>query len=214
MMDVLLEGIVGSQAYGLATPDSDVDRLGIFRAPTDEILGLDSVNETHVSHDPDRTLHEVEKSLRLALRCNPTVLELLFLSEYETVTDWGNQLVNMREAFLSNLVRKTYYGYAWAQMEKLQRRGDFGSTLKNRYAKHARHMFRLLHQGQQLLETGTLDVKVQDPDFYHWVGTLPPEKLVWQFEEQAKRFKLAESVLPEEPYRAGVNELLLAIRHS
>jgi hypothetical protein len=32
---VLLSGIVGSQAYGLATPDSDVDRLGMFAFPTE-----------------------------------------------------------------------------------------------------------------------------------------------------------------------------------
>ena len=31
---VLLSGIVGSTAYGLAGPDSDVDRLGMYAAPS------------------------------------------------------------------------------------------------------------------------------------------------------------------------------------
>lgn len=31
---MLLAGIVGSTAYGLAGPDSDVDRLGVFAVPT------------------------------------------------------------------------------------------------------------------------------------------------------------------------------------
>ncbi len=39
---VLLAGIVGSTAYGLAGPDSDVDRLGVFAAPTLSLLGLDA----------------------------------------------------------------------------------------------------------------------------------------------------------------------------
>ena len=33
-MTILLQGIVGSTAYGLAGPDSDVDRLGVYAAPT------------------------------------------------------------------------------------------------------------------------------------------------------------------------------------
>ena len=36
----LLEGIVGSTAYGLAGPHSDVDRLGVFAAPTRAFHGL------------------------------------------------------------------------------------------------------------------------------------------------------------------------------
>lgn len=37
---VVLEGILGSRAYGLGTERSDTDRLGVFVAPTREILGL------------------------------------------------------------------------------------------------------------------------------------------------------------------------------
>lgn len=36
----ILAGHVGSVAYGLSTPESDVDTLGVFVAPTREILGL------------------------------------------------------------------------------------------------------------------------------------------------------------------------------
>jgi hypothetical protein len=36
----ILQGIVGSTAYGLATPTSDIDRMGVFVAPTKEIVGF------------------------------------------------------------------------------------------------------------------------------------------------------------------------------
>ena len=44
--NVLLSGIVGSTAYGLDTKDSDVDRLGVFAAPTEKLLGLHPVQQS------------------------------------------------------------------------------------------------------------------------------------------------------------------------
>ncbi len=58
---IILEGITGSTAYGLATPDSDVDKHGIYQASTHEVLGLFPPKETVVTNDPDITYHEVAK---------------------------------------------------------------------------------------------------------------------------------------------------------
>jgi hypothetical protein len=35
-VNILLSGIVGSTAYGLANEHSDIDRLGVYAAPTEE----------------------------------------------------------------------------------------------------------------------------------------------------------------------------------
>ena len=64
--DVLLSGVVGSTAYGLATEDSDVDWLGVYAAPTEKILGLHPPQESIVSTAPDITYHEAGKYCRLA----------------------------------------------------------------------------------------------------------------------------------------------------
>jgi hypothetical protein len=64
-MNVLLAGIVGSTAYGLAGPDSDVDHLGVYAAPTVAFHGLHpptGKDATLVRHDPDSTLHEAAKA--------------------------------------------------------------------------------------------------------------------------------------------------------
>jgi predicted nucleotidyltransferase len=39
-VNIILSGIVGSTAYGLDTPESDVDRAGIFAVDTEELFGL------------------------------------------------------------------------------------------------------------------------------------------------------------------------------
>jgi hypothetical protein len=171
---LLLSGIVGSTAYGLAGPDSDVDRLGVFAAPSEAFLGLRRPTESVVTHHPDRTLHEVAKWLRLAISGNPTVTELVWLPEelYETITDLGRELIELRSTLLAGpRIRDAYLGYAVQQFTRLERRGDsFSSDTRNRTAKHARHLARLLDQGLGLYRTGTLTVRLEDPASYHEFG--------------------------------------------
>ena len=124
---VLLAGIVGSTAYGLAGPQSDVDRLGIFAAPTIALLGLDAPTQSRVTTRPDVTQHEAGKAARLLLTANPTVTELLWLPEnlYETRTPLGAELIDIRSAFLSaQRVRDAYLGYASQQLRRLVNRED------------------------------------------------------------------------------------------
>ena len=111
-MNIILEAVVGSTAYGLATPDSDIDMLGVYVAPTEKILGLKSVQETIITKNPDKAIHEVGKFIHLAIQCNPTILELLFLEEYTTLTEEGKLLVDNRQAFLSKKIFNAYGGYA------------------------------------------------------------------------------------------------------
>src|SRR5688572_13081210 len=102
-MNVLLAGTVGSTAYGLSGPGSDVDRLGLFAAPTVAFHGLRGPKESIVTTEPDLTLHEAGKWCRLALNGNPTVMELVWLPDelYDTRTDLGSALIGIKEAFLS-----------------------------------------------------------------------------------------------------------------
>jgi predicted nucleotidyltransferase len=169
---VLLEGIVGSTAYGLANEDSDVDRLGIFLEPTENFLGLDGVPARRQSWkqpgEEDRTLHEVGKFCAKVLGGNPTFTELLWLPErfYVTTSGFGEQLIGLRHHFLAaRPVRDSYLGYATQQFRKLEARGDgsFSSDTRKRTEKHARHMARLLVQGLHAWLTGHVAVNLGDP---------------------------------------------------
>lgn len=205
---IILEGVVGSHAYGLATSESDIDLKGIFVYPVTEILKLHKPIETINQTDPDIEYHEVEKFIRLAASCNPTILELLYLPEYRILTEEGKLLIENRKIFLSKLVYKTYGGYALAQAKKLYHKGmDF-----TRYEKHARHCFRLLFQAEQLLTEQTLDVKVKNPEELFRIGKQEPTELLEQFEIQFKKLDSIPTTLPNKPDYYEIDRLLLKIR--
>lgn len=221
---LLLQGIVGSTAYGLSTPDSDVDRMGVFAFPTSVFLGLRLPGPkqlSEVSAKPDVTLHEVAKFAGLALKCNPSMLELLWLPErlYEHRTELGWELVQMRESFLSGpMVRNAYFGYARTQFERLKRRGDgtFSADTRKRTAKHARHLARLLDQGGHLYHHGDLQVQVDDPDWYHRFGTEVAQGNRAMAEEYLEHYRSVfdrAGVLPAQPDEEKVDEWVRKVRN-
>jgi hypothetical protein len=170
---ILLEGVVGSTAYGLATEHSDVDLLGLFAYPTMELLCLSEPTPTHVQTAPDGTWHEARKYCQLVLGCNPTAMELLWLSEYTQGTKIGHELVAIRDSFLSaKRVRDAYMGYATQQFKLLANRGDgsFSADTRKRTEKHARHLRRLIWQGVTLWQEGRLEIRVHNPDVFHEFG--------------------------------------------
>lgn len=166
---ILLSGVVGSTAYGLAHEASDIDMLGCYAAPTAAFHGLHpptGKQASHVTTAPDATFHEAGKLAALLLACNPTVTELLWLSQYETETAEGRDLIAIRSSFLSaTAVRNAYLGYATQQFKRIENRGDgsFSADTRKRTAKHARHLWRLLQQGAGLHRTGSLMVRLS-PD--------------------------------------------------
>jgi len=219
---IILEGITGSTAYGLNTENSDVDIKGIYLLPTSKVLEIGfSTEHTTVDHvDPDWCYHEVGKFMRLVMSGNPTLTELLFLSEYTILTPIGKLLVDNRDIFLStDAIRNSYSGYAFSQTKRLATRTEQGldgydSSLKNRFAKHTRHLVRLMIQCRQLLETGTLTVKVtpEERKYIFECGELPASEVIDLFMKLDSELKLVKSVLPEKPNLDKVNDILLRIR--
>ncbi|MGW5616066.1 nucleotidyltransferase domain-containing protein [Streptomyces sp. NPDC003877] len=218
--NVLLCGIVGSTAYGLAHEGSDIDRLGLFAAPTVQLHGLRRPKESHVGTAPDRTLHEAAKWCRLALGGNPTAMELVWLPDelYEVRTPLGDELIGIRTAFPSaRRVRDAYLGYATQQFRRLEARGDgsFSADTRRRTAKHARHLKRLCRQGLELYTTGRLTIRVEDPEEYHAFGERvaadpsAAQPLLRQYEDA---FGTSPTVLPGEPDEAPVEAWLLRVR--
>ena len=217
---VLLSGIVGSTAYGLAGPDSDVDRLGMFATPTTDLLGLRLPPESHVSVKPDATFHEAAKAARLILAGNPTASELLWLPDdlYETRTALGEEMIALRSAFLSaKKVRDAYLGYATQQFRKLIARGDeaHAADSRRRSAKHARHLMRLVDQGLELYASGTLTIRLADPEQYFEFGervAADPQAAAPLMARAEDRFNETRTALPADPDTAAVEAWLLRVR--
>lgn len=222
-MKLILESIVGSTAYGLATPESDVDKLGVYVQPTKDFHGLKLWTEKDfsvVQSDPDITRHEVGKFCRLALKCNPTVTELLWtpMDLVTTMEFEGSWLRMARHDFLSaQSVRDSYMGYAKAQLVRLEERGDFGSDLKKRTKKHARHLLRLMHQGYELYRGEELPIRLSDPERYHQFGedvAADPSVGRAMFEYYEAQFNGTKPKLPEKPRTQVIDSLVRQIREA
>jgi predicted nucleotidyltransferase len=220
----LLTGVVGSHAYGLNGPESDVDRMTVALAPSEDFFGFHPpVNRsgTRVQHEPeDHVTHELGKFCSLALKCNPSILELLWLPEHEWVHPVGQQLIDIRGAFLSRrLVKDAYLGYARAQFQRLQRRedGTFSSDTRNRTLKHARHLIRLAEQGMSLYLTSTMTVRVHDRERLFRLSeefVADPRKAEVYLNDIVQFYDDDKTSLPEEPDAGPIEEWLKAVRMS
>lgn len=221
---LLLEAVVGSQAYGLDTPASDTDYAGIFVEPTRSLLGLHPPHREKATRKgrggSDATYHEVGKALGLMLSCNPTASEILWLPTYIVTTDFGRELIGLRECFLSaRRVRDAYFGYVVSQFRRLSDSGRFPDVPINRRQKHARHLMRLLWQGYTLYTTGVLPIHVGDPEPYFEFGRRvavdPKAEAAAELVATYKaKFDDAITVLPDAPNEAPIEDLLQRIRRA
>lgn len=218
---ILLLGVTGSQAYGLATPESDTDMLGMYSIHTTLLFDIFSAKKNTIDGKTDvgdYTMHEAAKYCALAAACNPTVLELMWLNNYLIKTEWGQRLIDIRTSFLSaKQVRDAYLGYATQQFRRLEARGDgsFSADTRKRTAKHARHMARLLHQGKMLYSIGELPVLLPNPGWYHSFGELVAEGNLDAAKFELRKAELAFDVwtpLPDKPDLDTINDYLRDLR--
>lgn len=206
--------VVGSRAYGLAGPESDVDRRGVFVVPTQLFWSLDKP-PTHVDGPADEQFSwEFERCCGLALSGNPTVLECLWSPLVETISPYGQELIAVRQRFLSARVGETYGSYAKDQLGRLENRWRRHGEVR---WKQAMHMLRLLLAGGHTLRTGEVLVDVGDQrdrllavkrgevsmdEVRAWAAGLADDLAS----------ALAHTSLPAEPDRAAVNDLVRRVR--
>ncbi len=139
-LKTILLTICGSQAYGIATPESDLDFKGIAIPPKEYILGFSknfeqledskAILEMHpglknlpgANIKAEGMLYSLEKFMQLASECNPNILEILYANpaHYQVLTDEGKLLIENRELFLSARARHTFSGYALAQLKRIK----------------------------------------------------------------------------------------------
>ncbi|UDL16846.1 nucleotidyl transferase [Arthrobacter phage Atuin] len=210
--NIALLAITGSKAYGLDHAASDTDKMGIFIADTIDVAGLNwsQSDESWSDAGPtgdDTTLHEMGKFLKLVLKCNPTLIELLWMNEYEILDNWGKDLVDRRDAIVyTKGIRNHYHGYAYSQLARV--RADY----PNHKPKMARHTLRIARQGAELLKTGTFDVKVPDPEEYFALDNLSFDELDEKISRAVTHVQLCDSVLPDAPDRDIIAEYLEDVR--
>lgn len=144
---IIYTTIAGSRLYGYNKPDSDYDYRGVFLAPKAQLLGLESLQETHESivGNVDVVNYELRKFAKLALKGNPNILEILFSEQHVLQTVYWEKLRAERHAFLSKQLRAPYSGFLLSEIKKLERKYD---------PKAAANAWRIATNGITLLATG------------------------------------------------------------
>lgn len=211
---VIYRCVIGSQAYGLAGENSDVDRRGIYLPPAELHWSLFSVPEQLENEPAQEAYWELQKFLVMALKATPNVLECLYSPLVETVTPLAEELLAMRSAFLSRLVYQTYNGYVTSQFKKMQ------ADIRNQGGvkwKHVMHLIRLLLSGIEVLRSGYVPVRADEHRERLLAvrrGEVPWEETEkWRLELH-RRFEAAftETKLPERPDYERANQFLVHAR--
>ena len=211
---VIYRCIVGSRAFGLDDENSDTDLRGIYLPPANLHWSIFGVPEQIENKENEECYWELQKFLVLALKANPNILECLNTPLIEFKTEIADELLSIKDAFLSKLVYQTYNGYVMSQFKKLEQ--DLRATGDIRW-KHAMHLIRLLLQGIDILKTGELVVNIEQ--HREKLLTIKRGELIWEsvndwrlllYKEFEEAF--AETKLPERPDYERVNAFLLKAR--
>lgn len=161
---VLYLTIMGSHAYGVATPDSDIDIYGCF------MPGLKELYPSQFGHlngfDPEvKHQHNIEFSLELSKKVdvnlinlcsyykllkenNPNILESIFTEQGDKIyvhESFSKTLV-WNKSFLSKLLIPKFWGYCQSQILKSQKNESPGRDLKYYY-----HLIRLVNELEYIL---------------------------------------------------------------
>jgi hypothetical protein len=211
---VIYRCVVGSRAYGLDDDESDTDRRGVYIAPADLQWSLFGAPEQFEDNGTQSCFWELQKFLIMALKANPNILECLYSPMVEKVTPLGEELLALRQCFLSQMIFQTFNGYAMSQFKKMEQ------DLRNRgevRCKHSMHLLRLLLTGAATLREGRVPVQVV-PNRERLLSVKRGE-LSWA-EVDAWRKELhhdferalSETKLPERPDYEATNRFLIKAR--
>lgn len=211
---IIYRCVIGSRAYGLEDDKSDTDRRGIYLPPADLHWSLYGVPEQLENEDTQEAYWEIQKFIVLALKANPNVLECLYSPIIELATPLAEELLAIREAFLSKLVFQTYSGYVASQFKKMQT--DIRNQGKVKW-KHVMHLIRLLISGIDVLREGKVTVQVGEAREQLLAikrgEVLFAEADSWRKSLQVdfeRAFQL--TALPERPDYGRANEFLIQAR--
>jgi predicted nucleotidyltransferase len=209
----ILKVLVGSQAHGLAGPESDADYRSVFVIPTAELLRLDAKYQgVRMSEgDEDETSWEVGRFLSLAVHNHPLILET-FLAPIVSVDQWGTELRSLFSAcWEPGRAYEAFTGYAVNQRKKLLEKKD------SRPAKYAVAYVRVLYGLCELLETGTFTIRISETRIGETIakikaGALSVGQIIDLGEDLAQEAARRLTSCTHRPDLESVNAFLIRLR--
>ena len=224
---------MGSHAYGTNTEKSDFDFYGVCIPPKDMIFPhLSGYIEgfgtkpprfdvySELSEPYDFQIFSIVKFFDLCKDNNPNILDALFVPLDCVVyqTQIGVFMRENRGLFVSRRCWHTFTGYAYSQLKSLKNAKEDSKRAEviAKYGydlKAASHLFRLMFECIQLLETGTMDLR-KEAEFLRQVrgGEFVYDKILEKFQalESVAENAFLRTELPE---RAN-EQVILGLLHS
>ena len=206
-MKIIAEIIGGSHLYGLSTPESDVDKRGVFlNTEPGKILGLERF-EVINRRSEDTLYFELVHYLKGLRKTNTQMMELLFAqsTSFTILTEEFSYIRNNRYKFIdSKLFYKSICGYI--QNEKRlangERTGNLGSKRKNSVdlygfsPKNFSHLLRLAYCGKTFFQTDhyPTNIRQENPEFGQFLFDIKtdPQKFNIKFLEDVSNNALKE----------------------
>ena len=130
---IIFECIAGSIAYGTNNKNSDVDVRGIFVWPKEERISLLDIPKEIANESQDIKYFELEKFIKLAADCNPSIIELMYMPEdcIKFKTKVMDKLMENRNIFISKKAYHTFSGYAFSMLHKAKSQNRFVNNPKS-----------------------------------------------------------------------------------
>lgn len=115
---LIFKTIIGSQSQGTSTPESDVDKCGVYMASVDDLISYGY--EEFIKISKDESYYELKRFMDMLMAANPNALEILFSPE-DCIVETSPQfklLYENRHKFITKKCYGTFAGYANMQIKK------------------------------------------------------------------------------------------------
>ena len=173
-MKMLVKALGGSTAYGLNTPESDLDYRGVFiNTEPSKILGLERMDHVQKQETDDVVYYELRKFFELLRNGNTGALEILFSEDFLETSDVFEEIRANKFKFVdTDKMFRCLLGYMQGErrLANGERTGVLGSKRKahvDKYGfspKNFTQLFRLANCGMALFEKGYFPVNMKKYD--------------------------------------------------
>lgn len=204
-MKMLVKALGGSTAYGLNTPESDLDYRGVFiNTDSSKILGLERMDHIQKQETDDIVYYEIRKFFELLRNGNTGALEILFSDNLLETSDIFEEIQTNKLKFVdTDKMFRCLLGYMQGErrLANGERTGQLGSKRKahlDKYGfspKNFTQLFRLASCGKALFEKGYFPVNMKQYDtnvhtFLMRVKTQPEKFTVEQLNFLADNYEI------------------------
>lgn len=240
---LVMKSYRGSISHNLYVPSSDpdhiddVDLFEVYIAPVDYYIGIEPAPQSKRSFQKiegvyDTAGYELLHFVRMCINCNPNIITSLFLNKehYIETSAYWEELLKIREAFLSKFMYNTFSGYAKQERIRMEKSitgekkylgymGEKRKELVTRYGydtKNACNVVRLITMAIETLTTGKMNVcRHHDREELLAIkqGKVTMKDVLTKIKELEDKLLVAGkcNLLPEKPDTDQINKTVIGI---